>query len=164
MNCVEFHQRRGVSSEEEEGEVDSEVELPRRRRPTSITKCQSVSTFSSENLSVSEGEEGHTTDHSHSGTPDVVSTNTDERLDDRSDDLISQGSEIPVDITDPTLSEREAAALEQERANFDLEQNILETRALCEDSDCDSAELDQSGSGEPSRPPSAGGWGQGPQN
>ncbi|NP_996977.1 mitogen-activated protein kinase kinase kinase 12 [Danio rerio] len=157
-------QRRGVSSEEEEGEVDSEVELPRRRRPTSITKCQSVSTFSSENLSVSEGEEGHTTDHSHSGTPDVVSTNTDERLDDRSDDLISQGSEIPVDITDPTLSEREAAALEQERANFDLEQNILETRALCEDSDCDSAELDQSGSGEPSRPPSAGGWGQGPQN
>uniref|UniRef100_A0A8C1TUC0 Mitogen-activated protein kinase kinase kinase n=1 Tax=Cyprinus carpio TaxID=7962 RepID=A0A8C1TUC0_CYPCA len=125
-------QRRGVSSEEEEGEVDSEVELPRRRRPTSITKCQSVSTFSSENLSVSEGEEGHTTDHSHSGTPDVVSTNTDERLDDRSDDLISQGSEIPVDITDPTLSEREAAALEQERANFDLEQNILEVPVLCE--------------------------------
>ncbi|XP_065149188.1 mitogen-activated protein kinase kinase kinase 12 isoform X1 [Paramisgurnus dabryanus] len=157
-------QRRGVSSEEEEGEVDSEVELPRRRRPASITKCQSVSTFSSENLSVSEGEEGHTTDHSHSGTPDVVSTNTDERLDDRSDDLISQGSEIPADVTEPTLSEREAAALELERANFDLEQNILETRALCEDSDCDSAELDQSGSGEPSRPPSAGGWGQGPQN
>uniref|UniRef100_A0A8C2BVL9 Mitogen-activated protein kinase kinase kinase 12 n=1 Tax=Cyprinus carpio TaxID=7962 RepID=A0A8C2BVL9_CYPCA len=123
-------QRRGVSSEEEEGEVDSEVELPRRRRPTSITKCQSVSTFSSENLSVSEGEEGHTTDHSHSGTPDVVSTNTDERLDDRSDDLISQGSEIPVDITDPTLSEREAAALEQERANFDLEQNILEIKSV----------------------------------
>uniref|UniRef100_A0A8D3EAM2 Mitogen-activated protein kinase kinase kinase n=1 Tax=Scophthalmus maximus TaxID=52904 RepID=A0A8D3EAM2_SCOMX len=93
--------RRGVSSEEEEGEVDSEVELPRRRRPTSITKCQSVSTFSSENLSVSDGEEGHTTDHSHSGTPDVVSTNTDDRLDDRSDDLLSQGSEIPADNTDP---------------------------------------------------------------
>uniref|UniRef100_A0A8C2GY08 mitogen-activated protein kinase kinase kinase n=1 Tax=Cyprinus carpio TaxID=7962 RepID=A0A8C2GY08_CYPCA len=127
---IKKRSRRGVSSEEEEGEVDSEVELPRRRRPTSITKCQSVSTFSSENLSVSEGEEGHTTDHSHSGTPDVVSTNTDERLDDRSDDLISQGSEIPVDITDPTLSEREAAALEQERANFDLEQNILEVQVL----------------------------------
>uniref|UniRef100_A0A8C2BV35 mitogen-activated protein kinase kinase kinase n=1 Tax=Cyprinus carpio TaxID=7962 RepID=A0A8C2BV35_CYPCA len=127
---MELNARRGVSSEEEEGEVDSEVELPRRRRPTSITKCQSVSTFSSENLSVSEGEEGHTTDHSHSGTPDVVSTNTDERLDDRSDDLISQGSEIPVDITDPTLSEREAAALEQERANFDLEQNILEVQVF----------------------------------
>lgn len=99
------------------------------RRPTSISKCQSVSTFSSENLSVSDGEEGHTTDHSHSGTPDVVSTNTDERLDDRSDDLISQGSEIPADMTDPAMSEREAAALEQERANFDLEQNILEVKS-----------------------------------
>ncbi|CAB1336239.1 unnamed protein product, partial [Coregonus sp. 'balchen'] len=107
-------QRRGVSSEEEEGEVDSEVELPWRRRPTSITKCQSVSTFSSENLSVSDGEEGHTTDHSHSGTPDVVSTNTDDRLDDRSDDLLSQGSEFPADNTDPAqasdgLSERKRA-------------------------------------------------------
>uniref|UniRef100_A0A8C7USA2 Mitogen-activated protein kinase kinase kinase 12 n=1 Tax=Oncorhynchus mykiss TaxID=8022 RepID=A0A8C7USA2_ONCMY len=93
-------QRRGVSSEEEEGEVDSEVELPRRRRPTSINQCQSGSTFSSENLSVSDGEEGHTTDHSHSGTPDVVSTNTDDRLYDRSDDLLSQGSEFPADNTD----------------------------------------------------------------
>uniref|UniRef100_H2MC11 Mitogen-activated protein kinase kinase kinase 12 n=1 Tax=Oryzias latipes TaxID=8090 RepID=H2MC11_ORYLA len=129
-------QRRGVSSEEEEGEVDItsfNSSSPSKKRPTSITKCQSVSTFSSENLSVSDGEEGHTTDHSHSGTPDVVSTNTDDKLDDRSDDLLSQGSEIPVDNTDPS-------------------------RALCDDSDCDSAELDQSGSGEPSRPPSAGAW------
>uniref|UniRef100_A0A3P9L3M6 Mitogen-activated protein kinase kinase kinase 12 n=1 Tax=Oryzias latipes TaxID=8090 RepID=A0A3P9L3M6_ORYLA len=129
-------QRRGVSSEEEEGEVDMtsfNSSSPSKKRPTSITKCQSVSTFSSENLSVSDGEEGHTTDHSHSGTPDVVSTNTDDKLDDRSDDLLSQGSEIPVDNTDPS-------------------------RALCDDSDCDSAELDQSGSGEPSRPPSAGAW------
>uniref|UniRef100_A0A669DUP3 Mitogen-activated protein kinase kinase kinase 12 n=1 Tax=Oreochromis niloticus TaxID=8128 RepID=A0A669DUP3_ORENI len=155
-------QRRGVSSEEEEGEVDSEVELPRRRRPTSITKCQSVSTFSSENLSVSDGEEGHTTDHSHSGTPDVVSTNTDDRLDDRSDDLLSQGSEIPVDNTDPAqasdgLSERDGA-LGQAKAQLDAGQNPNESRALCDDSDCDSAELDQSGSGELSRPPSAGAW------
>uniref|UniRef100_A0A8P4FXQ2 Mitogen-activated protein kinase kinase kinase 12 n=1 Tax=Dicentrarchus labrax TaxID=13489 RepID=A0A8P4FXQ2_DICLA len=155
-------QRRGVSSEEEEGEVDSEVELPRRRRPTSITKCQSVSTFSSENLSVSDGEEGHTTDHSHSGTPDVVSTNTDDRLDDRSDDLLSQGSEIPADNTDPAqasdgLSERDGA-LGQAKAQLDAGQNPNESRALCDDSDCDSAELDQSGSGEPSRPPSAGAW------
>lgn len=151
-----------MSSEEEEGEVDSEVELPRRRRPTSITKCQSVSTFSSENLSVSDGEEGHTTDHSHSGTPDVVSTNTDDRLDDRSDDLLSQGSEIPADNTDPTqgsdgLSEREGP-LGQAKAQLDLGQNLNESRVLCDDSDCDSAELDQSGSGEPSRPPSAGAW------
>lgn len=84
------------------------------RRPVSMSKCQSVSTFSSENLSVSDGEEGNTTDHSHSGTPDVVSTNTDERLDDKSDDLLSQGSEIPADPSDPTqlgsdgLSEKEA--------------------------------------------------------
>lgn len=34
----------------------------------------------------------------------------------------------------------------------------LQSRVLCDDSDCDSAELDQSGSGEPSRPPSAGAW------
>lgn len=33
-----------------------------------------------------------------------------------------------------------------------------QSRVLCDDSDCDSAELDQSGSGEPSRPPSAGAW------
>uniref|UniRef100_A0A3P9HQ86 Mitogen-activated protein kinase kinase kinase n=1 Tax=Oryzias latipes TaxID=8090 RepID=A0A3P9HQ86_ORYLA len=143
-------QRRGVSSEEEEGEVDItsfNSSSPSKKRPTSITKCQSVSTFSSENLSVSDGEEGHTTDHSHSGTPDVVSTNTDDKLDDRSDDLLSQGSEIPVDNTDPAqasdgLSERDGGL----------------GRALCDDSDCDSAELDQSGSGEPSRPPSAGAW------
>uniref|UniRef100_A0A8P4K2Z7 Mitogen-activated protein kinase kinase kinase n=1 Tax=Dicentrarchus labrax TaxID=13489 RepID=A0A8P4K2Z7_DICLA len=127
-------QRRGVSSEEEEGEVDSEVELPRRRRPTSITKCQSVSTFSSENLSVSDGEEGHTTDHSHSGTPDVVSTNTDDRLDDRSDDLLSQGSEIPADNTDPAqasdgLSERDGA-LGQAKAQLDAGQNPNEEDLL----------------------------------
>uniref|UniRef100_A0A8D0AHN4 Mitogen-activated protein kinase kinase kinase n=1 Tax=Sander lucioperca TaxID=283035 RepID=A0A8D0AHN4_SANLU len=125
---------RGVSSEEEEGEVDSEVELPRRRRPTSITKCQSVSTFSSENLSVSDGEEGHTTDHSHSGTPDVVSTNTDDRLDDRSDDLLSQGSEIPADNTDPAqtsdgLSERDGA-LGQAKPQLDVEQNPNEVEQL----------------------------------
>uniref|UniRef100_A0A8D3E3R0 mitogen-activated protein kinase kinase kinase n=1 Tax=Scophthalmus maximus TaxID=52904 RepID=A0A8D3E3R0_SCOMX len=141
--AVTRSQRRGVSSEEEEGEVDSEVELPRRRRPVSMTKCQSLSTFSSENLSVSDGEEGNTSDHSHSGTPDVVSTNTDERLDDKSDDLLSQGSEIPADPSDPTqlgsdgLSEKEA---------------ILR-QGLYDDSDCDSAELDHSCSAEPGQPP-----------
>uniref|UniRef100_A0A3P9BFV8 mitogen-activated protein kinase kinase kinase n=1 Tax=Maylandia zebra TaxID=106582 RepID=A0A3P9BFV8_9CICH len=139
---------RGVSSEEEEGEVDSEVELPRRRRPVSITKCQSLSTFSSENLSVSDGEEGNTTDHSHSGTPDVVSTNTDERLDDKSDDLLSQGSEIPADPSDPTqlgsdgLSEKEA-----------ILQQVKTQLGLYDDSDCDSAELDHSCTADPSQPP-----------
>lgn len=104
------------------------------RRPTSITKCQSVSTFSSENLSVSDGEEGHTTDHSHSGTPDVVSTNTDDRLDDRSDDLLSQGSEIPADNTDPAqasdgLSERDGA-LGQAKSQLDVGQNPNEVKQL----------------------------------
>uniref|UniRef100_A0A6Q2YJ88 Mitogen-activated protein kinase kinase kinase n=1 Tax=Esox lucius TaxID=8010 RepID=A0A6Q2YJ88_ESOLU len=151
-------QRRGVSSEEEEGEVDSEVDLPRRRRPVSITKCQSLSTFSSENLSavsVSDGEEGNTSDHSHSGTPDVVSTNTDERLDDKSDDLLSQGSEIPADPSlDPAdgLSEKEAA-IRQVKTQLHTEQTY---EVLYDDSDCDSTELDHSGCTElqPQRPPS----------
>uniref|UniRef100_A0AAY4EUL3 Mitogen-activated protein kinase kinase kinase 12 n=1 Tax=Denticeps clupeoides TaxID=299321 RepID=A0AAY4EUL3_9TELE len=156
--AVTRKQRRGVSSEEEEGEVDSEVELPRRRRATSMTKCQSLSTFSSENLSVSDGEEGNTSDHSHSGTPDVVSTNTDERLDDKSDDLLSQGSEIPADPADVAqgsdgLSEKEAV-LRQVKTQLNSEQNCYESQALYDDSDCDSAELDHSGSAEPSRPPS----------
>uniref|UniRef100_A0A8D3DVE7 mitogen-activated protein kinase kinase kinase n=1 Tax=Scophthalmus maximus TaxID=52904 RepID=A0A8D3DVE7_SCOMX len=138
---------RGVSSEEEEGEVDSEVELPRRRRPVSMTKCQSLSTFSSENLSVSDGEEGNTSDHSHSGTPDVVSTNTDERLDDKSDDLLSQGSEIPADPSDPTqlgsdgLSEKEAIL---RQVKTQLASNDHNYEGLYDDSDCDSAELDHS--------------------
>ncbi|KAJ8259360.1 hypothetical protein COCON_G00183720 [Conger conger] len=168
--AVTRKQKRGVSSEEEEGEVDSEVELPRRRRPVSMTKCQSLSTFSSENLSVSDGEEGNTSDHSHSGTPDVVSTNTDERLDDKSDDLLSQGSEIPPDAAEAAqasdgLSEKEAA-LRQVKTQLNAEQNTYENPPLYDDSDCDSAELDQSGSAEldqsgsaePSRPPSTGAW------
>uniref|UniRef100_A0A8C4F3I0 Mitogen-activated protein kinase kinase kinase 12 n=1 Tax=Dicentrarchus labrax TaxID=13489 RepID=A0A8C4F3I0_DICLA len=154
--AVTRSQRRGLSSEEEEGEVDSEVELPRRRRPVSMTKCQSLSTFSSENLSVSDGEEGNTTDHSHSGTPDVVSTNTDERLDDKSDDLLSQGSEIPADPSDPTqlgsdgLSEKEAIL---RQVKTQLASNDRNYEGLYDDSDCDSAELDHSGSAEPSQPP-----------
>lgn len=83
---------------------------------------------------MSDGEEGHTTDHSHSGTPDVVSTNTDDRLDDRSDDLLSQGSEIPADNTDPAqasdgLSERDGA-LGQAKAQLDVGQNPNEVQQL----------------------------------
>ncbi|KAM6294438.1 LOW QUALITY PROTEIN: mitogen-activated protein kinase kinase kinase 12-like [Aegotheles albertisi] len=92
-------QKRGVSSEEEEGEVDSEVELPLRQRwAPGMSKRQSLSTFSSENFSDGDGDgdEGHTSEPSHSATPDVGSTNTDEP-DDRSEDLLSQGSEIPLD-------------------------------------------------------------------
>lgn len=83
---------------------------------------------------MSDGEEGHTTDHSHSGTPDVVSTNTDDRLDDRSDDLLSQGSEIPADNTDPAqasdgLSERDGG-LGQAKAQLDAGQNPNEVKHL----------------------------------
>lgn len=83
---------------------------------------------------MSDGEEGHTTDHSHSGTPDVVSTNTDDRLDDRSDDLLSQGSEIPADNTDPVqasdgLSERDGV-MGQAKAQLDNGQNPNEVKQL----------------------------------
>lgn len=61
---------------------------------------QSLSTFSSENPS--DGEEGTASEPSPSGTPEVGSTNTDERPDERSDDMCSQGSEIPLD---PLVSE-----------------------------------------------------------
>ncbi|XP_030323993.1 LOW QUALITY PROTEIN: mitogen-activated protein kinase kinase kinase 12 [Calypte anna] len=136
-------QKRGVSSEEEEGEVDSEVELPLRQRwPPGMSKRQSLSTFSSENFSdgEGEGEEGHTSEPSHSATPDVGSTNTDERPDDRSEDLLSQGSEIPLDAPHPL----EGPERRPEGGS----------PKVSEDSDCDSAELDHSGSGEgPPRPP-----------
>uniref|UniRef100_A0A8C3JZT7 Uncharacterized protein n=1 Tax=Calidris pygmaea TaxID=425635 RepID=A0A8C3JZT7_9CHAR len=71
------------------------------RWPPGMSKRQSLSTFSSENFSDGDGDgdgdEGHTSEPSHSATPDVGSTNTDERPDDRSEDLLSQGSEIPLD-------------------------------------------------------------------
>uniref|UniRef100_A0A8C7H6H3 mitogen-activated protein kinase kinase kinase n=1 Tax=Oncorhynchus kisutch TaxID=8019 RepID=A0A8C7H6H3_ONCKI len=141
--------------------LSSTLGLANTTRPVSITKCQSLSTFSSENLSavsVSDGEEGNTSDHSHSGTPDVVSTNTDERLDDKSDDLLSQGSEIPADpALDPAdgLSEKEAA-IRQVKTQLNTGQNYEVGRGLYDDSDCDSAELDHSGCTEPQhhRPPS----------
>ncbi|CAM9941455.1 unnamed protein product, partial [Bubo scandiacus] len=132
-------QKRGVSSEEEEGEVDSEVELPLRQRwvAPGMSKRQSLSTFSSENFSDGDGDgdgdEGHTSEPSHSATPDVGSTNTDERPDDRSEDLLSQGSEIPLDAAPPEGPGRRHGGLSPK---------------VSEDSDCDSAELDHSGSGE----------------
>ncbi|KAL4646325.1 mitogen-activated protein kinase kinase kinase 12-like [Arapaima gigas] len=147
--AVTRKQRRGLSSEEEEGEVDSELEFPRRRRVASVTKCQSPSTLSSENASVSDGEEGNTSDHSHSGTPDVVSTNTDERLDDKSDDLLSQGSEIPADAPEAAQVSDGSPCKDPALRQLNAEQNNGENLAALDDSDCDSAELDHSGSAEP---------------
>ncbi|KAH0629068.1 hypothetical protein JD844_010852 [Phrynosoma platyrhinos] len=148
--AVTRSQKRGVSSEEEEGEVDSEVELPLRQRwPQAMNKRQSLSTFSSENFSDGDGEEGTAsegTTASHSGgTPDVASTNTDERLDaERSDDDILGHSD--------GLSEKEAA-IRRVKRQLSAEQNAGEDPAAYEDSDCDSAELDHSGSGEVQRLP-----------
>ncbi|XP_078393920.1 mitogen-activated protein kinase kinase kinase 13-like [Cetorhinus maximus] len=153
-------QKRGISSEEEEGEVDSEVEFPRRpRRSDCFSTCQSLSTFSSENFSVSDGDEGNTSDLSHSCTPDVLSTNTDERLDERSDEILSQSSEIPVDLLlqSDGLSEKEAA-LQQVRSQVSagrlcpLDVPSQSPLAL-EDSDFDVPEMDQSVSVETGKAP-----------
>lgn len=71
---------------------------------------QSLSTFSSENPS--DVEEGTASEPSPSGTPEVGSTNTDERPDERSDDMCSQGSEIPLDLpTSEVVPEHEASSL-----------------------------------------------------
>ncbi|XP_038607981.1 LOW QUALITY PROTEIN: mitogen-activated protein kinase kinase kinase 12 [Tachyglossus aculeatus] len=148
--AVTRSQKRGVSSEEEEGEVDSEVELaPRQRWPQGLSKRPSLSTFSSENFS--DGEEGTASDPSHSGTPEVGSTNTDERPDggsERSDDMVSQASEIPLDGPD----DREPAA-PSPRPPLAADQGPAAATAAYEDSDCDSTELDNSGSGDALRPP-----------
>uniref|UniRef100_A0A8C6Q7U1 mitogen-activated protein kinase kinase kinase n=1 Tax=Nothobranchius furzeri TaxID=105023 RepID=A0A8C6Q7U1_NOTFU len=96
------------SSEEEEGEVDSEVEFPRRQRPhRCMSSFQSYSTFSSENLSASDGEEGNTSDHSHSGPLEKLSTSQEEHL----DELLSHTPDIPIDISTQSdgLSDKECA-------------------------------------------------------
>ncbi|XP_048050689.1 mitogen-activated protein kinase kinase kinase 13 isoform X3 [Megalobrama amblycephala] len=96
------------SSEEEEGEVDSEVDFPRRQRPhRCMSSFQSYSTFSSENLSVSDGEEGNTSDHSHSGPLEQLSASQEEHL----DELLSHTPEIPIDISTQSdgLSDKECA-------------------------------------------------------
>ncbi|MEE6472087.1 hypothetical protein FKM82_009472 [Ascaphus truei] len=139
--AVTRSQKRGLSSEEEEGEVDSELEMERRQRwQVGMSQHQSPS---SENLS--DGEEGNTTDPSHSVTPDVLSTNTDERPDDRSEDLVSQSSEPPLDFLAQSdgLSEKEAV-VQKVKSQLSNEQTAGENVALYDDSDCDSTELDHS--------------------
>nr|XP_060624021.1 mitogen-activated protein kinase kinase kinase 13 [Anolis sagrei ordinatus]XP_060624022.1 mitogen-activated protein kinase kinase kinase 13 [Anolis sagrei ordinatus]XP_060624023.1 mitogen-activated protein kinase kinase kinase 13 [Anolis sagrei ordinatus]XP_060624024.1 mitogen-activated protein kinase kinase kinase 13 [Anolis sagrei ordinatus]XP_060624025.1 mitogen-activated protein kinase kinase kinase 13 [Anolis sagrei ordinatus]XP_060624026.1 mitogen-activated protein kinase kinase kinas len=100
----------GDDSSEEEGEVDSEVEFPRRQRPhRCISSCQSYSTFSSENLSVSDGEEGNTSDHSNS--PDELTKRKEKKLTHKLDDMLSQTPEIPIEISTQSdgLSDKESA-------------------------------------------------------
>uniref|UniRef100_A0A673LDQ0 Mitogen-activated protein kinase kinase kinase n=1 Tax=Sinocyclocheilus rhinocerous TaxID=307959 RepID=A0A673LDQ0_9TELE len=68
---------------------------------------QSYSTFSSENLSVSDGEEGNTSDRSHSGPLEQLSASQEEHL----DELLSHTPEIPIDISTQSdgLSDKECA-------------------------------------------------------
>lgn len=72
-----------------------------------MSSFQSYSTFSSENLSVSDGEEGNTSDHSHSGPLERLSASQEEHL----DELLSHTPDIPIDISTQSdgLSDKECA-------------------------------------------------------
>lgn len=137
------------SSEEEEGEVDSEVEFPRRQRPhRCMSSFQSYSTFSSENLSVSDGEEGNTSDHSHSGPLERLSTSQEEHL----DELLSHTPDIPIDISTQSdgLSDKECA-VRRVRTQISLgklcsEEHSYENPLQFGDSDCDTSEAECSDS------------------
>ncbi|KAM6159506.1 mitogen-activated protein kinase kinase kinase 13 [Erethizon dorsatum] len=137
-------QKSGDDSSEEEGEVDSEVEFPRRQRPhRCISSCQSYSTFSSENFSVSDGEEGNTSDHSNS--PDESADKLEDRLAEKLDDLLSQTPEIPIDISSHSdgLSDKECA-VRRVKTRMSLGKRCAEERGYenpmqFEESDCDSS-------------------------
>uniref|UniRef100_A0A8I3X2N5 Mitogen-activated protein kinase kinase kinase n=1 Tax=Callithrix jacchus TaxID=9483 RepID=A0A8I3X2N5_CALJA len=133
------------SSEEEEGEVDSEVEFPRRQRPhRCISSCQSCSTFSSENFSVSDGEEGNTSDHSNS--PDELADKLEDRLAEKLDDLLSQTPEIPIDISSHSdgLSDKECAVrrvkTQMSLGKLCVEERGYENPLQFEELDCDSSD------------------------
>ncbi|KAK7938236.1 hypothetical protein WMY93_001562 [Mugilogobius chulae] len=133
------------SSEEEEGEVDSEVEFPRRQRPhRCMSSFQSYSTFSSENLSVSDGEEGNTSEHSHSGPLERLSASQEEHL----DELLSHTPDIPIDISTQSdgLSDKECA-VRRVKTQISLgklcsEEHSYENPLQFGDSDCDSSEAE----------------------
>ncbi|KAJ8255305.1 hypothetical protein GJAV_G00203370 [Gymnothorax javanicus] len=133
------------SSEEEEGEVDSEVEFPRRQRPhRCMSSFQSYSTFSSENLSVSDGEEGNTSDHSHSGPLERLSGSQEEHL----DELLSHTPDIPIDISTQSdgLSDKECA-VRRVKTQISLgklcaDEHAYENPLHFGESDCDSSEAE----------------------
>ncbi|KAG8432665.1 hypothetical protein GDO86_017054 [Hymenochirus boettgeri] len=133
------------SSEEEEGEVDSEVEFPRRHRPPrGMSSCQSYSTFSSENFSVSDGEEGNTSDHSNS--PDDAAGGDKDWLGDKLEDLLSQTPEIPIEISTQSdgLSDKECAVrrvkTQMSLGKLCTEEHNYENAGNFAESDCDSSE------------------------
>ncbi|XP_034431138.1 mitogen-activated protein kinase kinase kinase 13 [Hippoglossus hippoglossus] len=133
------------SSEEEEGEVDSEVEFPRRPRPhRCMSSFQSYSTFSSENLSVSDGEEGNTSDRSHSGPLERMSASQEEHL----DELLSHTPDIPIDISTQSdgLSDKECA-VRRVKTQISLgklcsDEHSYENPLQFGDSDCDTSEAE----------------------
>ncbi|XP_036396443.1 mitogen-activated protein kinase kinase kinase 13 [Megalops cyprinoides] len=137
------------SSEEEEGEVDSEVEFPRRQRPhRCMSSFQSYSTFSSENLSGSDGEEGNTSDHSHSGPLDRLSGSQEGRL----DELLSHTPDLPIDISTQSdgLSDKECA-VRRVKTQISLgklcaEEHSYENPLRFGELDCDSSEAECSDS------------------
>uniref|UniRef100_A0AAQ5YEE2 Mitogen-activated protein kinase kinase kinase n=1 Tax=Amphiprion ocellaris TaxID=80972 RepID=A0AAQ5YEE2_AMPOC len=145
--CLQFLLLQGgdESSEEEEGEVDSEVEFPRRQRPhRCMSSFQSYSTFSSENLSVSDGEEGNTSDHSHSGPLERLSASQEEHL----DELLSHTPDIPIDISTQSdgLSDKECA-VRRVKTQISLgklcsDEHSYENPLQFGDSDCDSSEAE----------------------
>ncbi|KAM9582920.1 mitogen-activated protein kinase kinase kinase 13 isoform 1-T1 [Trichechus inunguis] len=133
------------SSEEEEGEVDSEVEFPRRQRPhRCISSCQSYSTFSSENFSVSDGEEGNTSDHSNS--PDELAGKPEDHLAEKLEDLLSQTPEIPIEISSHSdgLSDKECAVrhvkTQMSLGKLCAEERGYENPMQFEESDCESSD------------------------
>ncbi|NWQ64802.1 M3K13 kinase, partial [Neopipo cinnamomea] len=133
------------SSEEEEGEVDSEVEFPRRQRPhRCISSCQSYSTFSSENFSVSDGEEGNTSDHSNS--PDELGTKLEDELAEKLEDMFSQTPEIPIEISTQSdgLSDKECAVrrvkTQMSLGKLCADEHSCENPPQFGESDCDSSE------------------------
>ncbi|KFV71833.1 Mitogen-activated protein kinase kinase kinase 13, partial [Dryobates pubescens] len=141
------------SSEEEEGEVDSEVEFPRRQRPhRCISSCQSYSTFSSENFSVSDGEEGNTSDHSNSPDElatrleDELATKLEDELAEKLEDMLSQTPEIPIEISTQSdgLSDKECAVrrvkTQMSLGKLCAEEHSCEPPGQFADSDCDSSE------------------------
>ncbi|XP_034370612.1 mitogen-activated protein kinase kinase kinase 13 [Arvicanthis niloticus] len=138
-------QKSGDDSSEEEGEVDSEVEFPRRQRPhRCISSYQSYSTFSSENFSVSDGEEGNTSDHSNS--PDESADRRQDRLAEALDDLLSQTPEAPIEISSHSdgLSDKECAVrrvkTQMSLGKLCAEERGYENPVQFGDSDCDSSE------------------------
>ncbi|CAM5164965.1 unnamed protein product [Natator depressus] len=133
------------SSEQEEGEVDSEVEFPRRQRPhRCISSCQSYSTFSSENFSVSDGEEGNTSDHSNS--PDELANRLEDQLTEKLEDMLSQTPEIPIEISTQSdgLSDKECAVrrvkTQMSLGKLCADEHSCENQAQFGESDCDSSE------------------------